>query len=108
MKPALGIGIVAARVDGEVLVEAREVDGLDHEPATPLQPRRRARLVRQEAVETGPHERAEPRFRGIVALEVFALEHAREELLRQVLRLLGRAAPAQADVAVDGLPVTPR
>ena len=47
-------------------------------------------------------------FAGIVAGQVVALERAGEELLRQILRVLGVAPPAQPDVNVDRAPVAAR
>ena len=105
MEPPLRIRIVAARMGREVGVEAREVDAGDGDPAAAFQAPGGLVLVRQEAVEARPDERAEAGLRGIVAREVLALERAREELLRQVLRVFWTAAPPEADVDVDRTPV---
>ena len=108
MEPAFGIRLVAARVRREVRVEAREVDAGDGDAAAALETAGRLLFVGEETVEAGAHERAEARLRRIVPGEVLALERAREELLGQVLRVLGPAPPAQPDVDVDRAPVAAR
>src|SRR5205085_10547664 len=65
MEPPLRVRVVAAGVGGEIRVEAREVDAGDRDGAAAFEASGRLVLVREEAVETDAHERAEARLAGI-------------------------------------------
>jgi hypothetical protein len=61
-------------------------------------------LVGQEELQRGQHESSEPTFVPVGAIEVSTLDHAYEELLREILRLIRRIATA-AHVGIQRIPV---
>src|SRR6185295_3586282 len=67
--------------------------------------RRRLPPIRDEAVETDAQEGPEAGARRGELVEEALLERAREELLRDVGRLFAVAAPLEADIFVDRLPI---
>jgi len=62
-------------------------------------------LIGNQMIDAGAQKRAEAGARGIEITEQVFFKEAREEVLGQILRVLGRFAPTQPDVFVDGLPV---
>ena len=74
-------------------------------PGAALLASRRLHLVLHEAIEADAQERAEPRLRRIEPIEELLLERGGEKRLRRVLGVLGRRAPAHAQVLVDRPPV---
>src|SRR5262249_31796913 len=76
--------------------------------AASLQRTARLVVVLREAIDAHAQERAELRLARVEALEEVFFERAREERLRQVLRVLVGLLPVRAQVLVERAPVDGR
>src|ERR1700735_4111943 len=76
-----------------------------HRIPTALQSPGSFRVIRHHSIRANAHKSPQTRLRRIVAIEKSLLDHSCEKFLRQILRILARFVPANANVFVDRLPV---
>jgi hypothetical protein len=84
----------------------REIEREQLPIAAALEPRRRLVLVRDVAFQARPQIGPETSLLRVVTGEELLLDRSSEESLRQILGIVRRARPLDADKFVDRLPVS--
>src|ERR1700722_14718591 len=82
-----------------------EIERKMRRSATSFEPRRSFCFVGHKAVSTDAQEGSQTPFRRVESGEIFLLKQRRKEILRQILRVFVRFAPADAYIFVDRFPV---
>ena len=100
----VGIAGSGLRQRRQLVLRELEIERQHGGAAAALEPACRPGLVGDKRIDARPQERPQPGALRVVAGEKVLLDNASEELLRQVLGILLRFKPVQADVFVHGFP----
>src|ERR1700721_495210 len=82
-----------------------EIERKMHRSTTSFEPRRSFCFVGHKAGSTDAQEGSQTPFRWVESVQIFLFKQRRKEILRQILRVFVRFAPADAHIFVDRFPV---